>query len=39
MLAGNVFELLLEIEVGTDVRAVGAIVTPSVKVRMKVIGS
>jgi PmbA protein len=39
MLAGNVFELLKEIEVGTDVRAVGGIVTPTVKLTMKVVGS
>jgi len=39
MLAGNFFELLKDIEVGRDVRAVGAIVTPTVKVRMKVVGS
>ena len=39
MLAGNVFDLLKEIDVGVDVRTVGAIVTPSVKVRMRVVGS
>lgn len=39
MLAGNVFELLKNIDVGTDVRAVGAIITPTVRVRMKVVGS
>jgi PmbA protein len=39
MLAGNFFELLKDIEVGRDVRVVGAIVTPTVKVRMKVVGS
>jgi PmbA protein len=39
MLAGNVFELLKEIGVGTDVRVLGAIVTPTVKLRMKVVGS
>ena len=39
MLAGNVFELLKGIEVGTDVRAVGGIVTPTVKFTMKVVGS
>ena len=39
MLAGNIFELLQEIDVGTDVRAVGSIVTPTVRVRMKVVGS
>ncbi len=39
MLAGNFFELLKDIEVGRDVRAVGAIVTPTVKVRMMVVGS
>ena len=39
MLAGNIFELLREIEVGRDVRSVGSIVTPTVKLRMKVVGS
>ncbi|MDD4652401.1 MAG: TldD/PmbA family protein [Methanothrix sp.] len=39
MLAGNFFELIKDIEVGRDVRAVGAIVTPTVRVRMKVVGS
>ncbi len=39
MLAGNFFELLKDIEIGRDVRAVGSTVTPTVKVRMKVVGS
>jgi PmbA protein len=39
MLAGNIFELLSEIEVGTDARAVGDIVTPTVKVKMRAVGS
>ncbi len=39
MLAGNIFQLLKDIEVGKDVRAVGAVVTPSVKVSMKVVSS
>jgi len=39
MLAGNIFEILLDVELGTDVRSVGAIVTPTAKVRMNVIGS
>jgi len=39
MLAGNAFELLKNIEVGKDVRAVGSIVTPTVKVKMTVVGS
>jgi PmbA protein len=39
MLAGNIFDLLKEIDLGTDARAVGAIVTPSIRVRMKVVGS
>jgi len=39
MLAGNFFELLKDIEIGKDVRAIGSIVTPTVKVRMKVVGS
>lgn len=38
MIAGNIFEILGSIEVGSDVRAVGGIVTPSVRVRMKVVG-
>ena len=39
MLAGNFFELLKDIEIGRDVRAIGSIVTPTVKFRMKVVGS
>lgn len=39
MLAGNIFHLLREIDVGRDVRSVGTVVTPSVKVRMKVVSS
>jgi len=39
MLAGNVFDLIKEIEIGVDVRPIGGIVTPTVKVRMKVVGS
>lgn len=39
MLAGNLFELLREIDVGTDARPVGDIVTPTVKVRMRAVGS
>ena len=39
MLAGNFFELLKDVEIGRDVRAIGAIVTPTIKVRMKVVGS
>jgi PmbA protein len=39
MLAGNIFDLLRNIDVGTDLRAVGVIITPSVRVRMKVVGS
>lgn len=39
MLAGNIFEILKDIAVGSDVRAVGSIVTPTVRVRMKVVGS
>jgi predicted Zn-dependent protease len=39
MLTGNFFELLKDIEVGRDVRVVGGIVTPTVKVRMLVVGS
>lgn len=39
MLAGNIFDLLKDIDLGKDVRAVGGIVTPSVRVRMKVVGS
>ncbi len=39
MLAGNIFDLLKDIEIGTDVRAVGGIVTPTIKVKMNVVGS
>jgi predicted Zn-dependent protease len=39
MLAGNLFELLREIDVGTDARPVGDIITPTVKVRMRAVGS
>ena len=39
MLAGNIFDLLKDMDVGTDVRAVDAVVTPSVRARMKVVGS
>jgi PmbA protein len=39
MLAGNIFELLKDMDVGTDVRAVDAVVTPSIRARMKVVGS
>jgi PmbA protein len=39
MLAGNIFELLREIKVGTDTRPVGDIVTPTVKLKMRAVGS
>lgn len=39
MLAGNIFEILQTVEVGIDRRSVGPIVTPSLKVRMRVVGS
>lgn len=39
MLAGNIFEILKTIEVGTDCRSVGSIVTPTLKVKLKVVGS
>ncbi len=39
MIAGNIFDLIKEICIGTDPRAVGAVITPTVKVRMKVVGS
>jgi PmbA protein len=39
MLAGNIFEILKDMQVGKDVRAVGSIVTPTVKVKMMVVGS
>jgi PmbA protein len=39
MLAGNIFDLLKDIDVGTDVRVVEAVVTPSVKAKMKVVCS
>lgn len=38
MLAGNIFDLLKHLHVGIDSRAVGSIVTPTIKVEMKVIG-
>jgi len=37
MLAGNIFELLKDIELGKDKRAVGNVVTPSVRVRMNIV--
>lgn len=37
MIAGNIFDLLKRIEAGRDVRAVGPIVTPGVRVRMRVV--
>lgn len=37
MIAGNIFDLLKQIEVGSDARAIGPIVTPDVRVRMRVI--
>ena len=39
MLAGNIYDLLKNIEIGTDVRAVGGIVTPTIKFKMNVVGS
>ncbi|HPE62841.1 MAG TPA: TldD/PmbA family protein [Methanothrix sp.] len=39
MLAGNVFDLLSSIRVGTDARMVGSFVVPTVKAEMKVVGS
>ena len=39
MLAGNIFEILKEIDLGIDVRAVDGVVTPSVRAKMKVVGS
>ena len=39
MLAGNVFDLLSSIRVGTDPRMVGSFVVPTVKAEMKVVGS
>ena len=39
MLAGNIYDLLKDIEIGTDVRAIGGIVTPTIKVKMNVVGS
>jgi PmbA protein len=38
MVAGNIFDLLSNIDVGKDVRSIGVIVTPSVRVRTKVVG-
>ncbi|HOK58451.1 MAG TPA: TldD/PmbA family protein [Methanothrix sp.] len=37
MIAGNIFDLLKHMDVGRDSRAVGPIVTPSVRVRMRVV--
>lgn len=37
MIAGNIFDLLKQIEVGREARAVGPILTPFVRVRMKVV--
>jgi PmbA protein len=39
MLAGNMFELLKDMMVGTDVRAIGPVVTPTISLKMKVVGS
>uniref|UniRef100_UPI002FE0D3E4 metallopeptidase TldD-related protein n=1 Tax=Methanothrix soehngenii TaxID=2223 RepID=UPI002FE0D3E4 len=39
MLAGNIFEILKTIEVGIDRRSIGPIVTPTLKVKMMVVGS
>jgi PmbA protein len=39
MLAGNIFEILKTIEVGIDRRSIGSIVTPTLKVKMMVVGS
>jgi PmbA protein len=39
MIAGNIFELLKDIEVGTDTRILGGIITPTVRLRMRVVGS
>jgi len=39
MLAGNIYDLLKNVEIGTDVRAIGGIVTPTIKVKMNVVGS
>jgi PmbA protein len=39
MLAGNIYDLLKNIEIGTDVRAIGGIVTPTIKVKMNIVGS
>jgi PmbA protein len=39
MLAGNIFDLLKDLNLGIDIRAVDAVVTPSVRARMKVVGS
>ena len=39
MLAGNIFDILKKIDLGIDVRAVESVVTPSVRAKMKVVGS
>jgi PmbA protein len=37
MIAGNIFDVLKDIQVGTDTRSVGSIVAPTIKARMKVV--
>ncbi|HII06970.1 MAG TPA: TldD/PmbA family protein [Methanotrichaceae archaeon] len=39
MLAGNAFDLLKSIKAGTDARMVGAVVVPTIKAEMNVVGS
>jgi PmbA protein len=39
MMAGNIFDLMKEITVGTDPRAIGAVITPTIGFSMKVVGS
>ncbi|NYT01835.1 MAG: TldD/PmbA family protein [Methanosarcinales archaeon] len=38
MIAGNIFDILKDLQVGEDHRAIGSVVIPTVKARMKVIG-
>jgi len=38
MIAGNIFDIMKDLQVGEDLRSVGSVVIPTVKARMKVIG-
>lgn len=39
MIAGNIFDILKDIKVGTDTRKVGSILAPTIKARIKVVGN